>query len=56
LSVSRVNDRFVATYTSVAPTTNAAIAAPSMMRNGSSRIKVRSLNVAGSPSAPLATT
>ena len=54
--ISVTNDRFVATNTSAAPTTDAAMAAPSMTRYGSRRINIRSLNVAGSPSAPLATT
>ena len=53
-STSTENDRFSAMYAEVASTANAAIASPSTTRNGSRRISVRSLNVAGSPSAPLA--
>ena len=51
-----VKDRLVAMKASVAPTAIAAMASPSTMRYGSRRINVRSLNVAGSPSAALTTT
>ena len=55
-AASTAYERFVATYTSLAPTARAAMAVPSITRYGSRRMSIRSLNVAGSPSAPLAAT
>ena len=52
---SRAYLRLVAEYACLAPTANAAMASPSMTRYGSRRMRIRSLKVAGSPSAPFAT-
>ena len=55
-AIGSANDSFTATMTWSAPTAPAAIRAPSMIRYGLRTIRVRSLKLPGSPSAPLTTT
>ncbi len=54
-SISGSNDAFTARYTPTASTVAAEIASPSTTWYGFRRMSIRSLNVPGSPSAPLPT-
>ena len=55
-SRSSTNEALTAMNAARAPTAKAAITNPSTTWYGLARSRARSLNVAGSPSAPLATT